>query len=456
MNKADPQILSLQELQLGIKDAIQLNFSDYLWVHAELSEVNIARNGHCYLELIEKDKDKVVAKVRATIWNFTFRMLKPYFESSTGYAFSSGIKVSLKVAVEFHEIYGLSLNVKDIDPNYTVGDIELGKRRILNRLEEDGILDMNTELSFPLVVQNIAVISSSTAAGYGDFENQLQQNPHAYKINYRLFEAQMQGSATGQSIISALDKIYRKEDEFDAVIIIRGGGSKSDLAGFDHYELAANIAQFPLPIITGIGHERDESIADIVAHTPLKTPTAVAEFLINQMLNFENKIDILASQIVNTAQLFLEEQSNDLEIAVHSLQQNSKYHLQKNKDNLLFSTKLLLKETLNYSLFADEKLKYLTEKVKYESKRIIRRKGEVIANKQLQLKNSPQRIIQRQERFLNQMEKLNQAFNPTHILERGFAMIEQNNRIITSIKAIQNEPNLKIIMKDGAINLPSQ
>ena len=456
MSSNTNSVISLQELQTGIKDAILLNFSDYIWVHAELSEVNINRNGHCYIELIEKQNEQVVAKIRATIWSFTFRMLKPYFESSTGYEFTSGIKVSLKVKVEFHEIYGLSLNVKDIDPNYTVGDIEVQKRKILNQLEDDGIIDMNAELELPLVIQNIAVISSPTAAGFGDWKTQLNQNSHRYKFSYQLFEAQMQGPETGQSIIMALDKIYQKEEKFDAVAIIRGGGSKSDLAGFDHYELAANIAQFPLPIITGIGHERDESIADIVAHTALKTPTAVADFFIDYLFNFEAKINNLSTEIISNANNILDDHSHQLEMATQNLHQISKYKIQKNKDILLTSTKQLLRETHNTKVFSEEKLKYASDKLVYESQRIIRRKKEALLENKLTLQRIPKRNIQRQERLLLQLDKLNNAFNPQKVLNRGFAIIEQNKKIITSSKTLEKDKELKIIMKDGEVKIPKR
>ena len=453
MSSDTETVISLQELQIGIKDAIQVNFSDYIWIHAELSEVNINRTGHCYIELIEKQNEQVVAKIRATIWSFTFRVLKPYFESSTGYEFTSGIKVSLKVKVEFHEIYGLSLNVKDIDPNYTIGDVEVQKRKILNQLEDDGIIDMNADLELPLVIQNIAVISSPTAAGFGDWENQIKQNSQQYKFNYQLFEAQMQGPETGQSIIKALDSIYQQESKFDVVVIIRGGGSKSDLAGFDQYELAANMAQFPIPIITGIGHERDESIADIVAHTALKTPTAVADFLIDQLFQFESNIDDLSSRIINTVNAILGERSYELEMATQNLRQISKYKIERNKELLLASTKQLLRETHNTKVFSEEKLKYLSEKLTYESKRILRRKNESIIEHQLNLRKNPQKTLQRQERLLFQLDKLNNAFNPKRVLDRGFAMIEQSNKIITSSKAIKKEKGIKIIMKDGEVKV---
>lgn len=453
MSHDNNSVISLQELQSGIKGAINSSFPSYLWVHAELSEVNINRNGHCYVELVEKQNEEVVARIRGTIWAFTFRVLKPYFESSTGFEFTSGIKVSLKIVVEFHEVYGLSLNIKDIDPSYTIGDIELQRRKVINQLEDEGVLDMNSELELPLLIQNIAVISSSTAAGYGDWENQIKENKQGYHFNYELFEAKMQGADTGSSVIAALDQIYQKEQEFDLVVIIRGGGSKMDLAGFDDYHLAANIAQFPLPIITGIGHERDESIADIVAHIALKTPTAVADFLIEQMQSLETQLDRISSEIVGAAQQILENYSHDIEMAVQKLRQISKYNLQKNRDVLYRSTKQLLRETRNTSAFAEEKLNHFLDKVSYESKRILRRKSENIEFKKSQFKEQAYKTINVSINQISQIEKLSRAFDPMRVLDRGFAMIEQNNKIITSTQAIQKNKKLKIIMKDGKLEL---
>ena len=224
-------------------------------------------------------------------------MLKPYFEQETGQSFTSGIKVLVEVSVEFHELYGYSLTVLDIDPTYTVGDMERKRREILRQLEEEGVIDLNKELEIPMLPQRVAVISSATAAGYGDFCNQLANNPRGYGFRTELFPAIMQGERVEESVIAALDAIYERMEEFDVVVIIRGGGATSDLSGFDTYALAANVAQFPLPIITGIGHERDDTILDMVAHTRVKTPTAAAEYLIACMDRVAERLDDLSYRL---------------------------------------------------------------------------------------------------------------------------------------------------------------
>lgn len=279
------QPLSLFELNALVRKSVKLCLPDEYWVQAELSDVRTNYSGHCYLEFVQKDPrgNALVAKARGMIWSNIYSMLKPYFERETGQAFTSGIKVLVKVTVDFHELYGYSLTVIDIDPAYTLGDMARRRKEIIRRLEEEGVLTLNKELEMPLLPQRVAVISSATAAGYGDFCNQLLNNADGLVFYPHLFAAVMQGDKVEASVIAALNAIYKEIDRWDVVVIIRGGGATSDLSGFDTYDLAANCAQFPLPIITGIGHERDDTVIDMVSHTRVKTPTAAAEFLINRM-----------------------------------------------------------------------------------------------------------------------------------------------------------------------------
>lgn len=295
----EEQALSLYELNGLVKRTIRDRMSETYWVQAELSDVRTNYSGHCYLEFIQKDAsgNNLIAKARGTIWSNIYKMLKPYFEQETGQAFASGIKVLVRVSVDFHELYGYSLTVLDIDPTYTVGDMERKRREILRQLEEEGVIDLNKELEMPMLPQRIAVISSATAAGYGDFCNQLANNPRGYGFHTELFPAIMQGERVEESIIAALDAIYARLEAFDVVVIIRGGGATSDLSGFDTYELAANCAQFPLPIITGIGHERDDTVIDLIAHTRVKTPTAAAAFLVACMDQVADRLDNLSFRL---------------------------------------------------------------------------------------------------------------------------------------------------------------
>lgn len=293
--------LSLYELNRLIRLTLNECMADAYWVQAELSEVREAYNGHCYIELVQKAErgNTLLAKARGNIWANIYKMLKPYFESETGQCFTAGIKVLLQVTVEYHEQYGLSLTVHDIDPTYTLGDMARRRREILMQLETEGVLTLNKELPMPLLPQRVAVVSAAGAAGYGDFSDQLLHNPYGFAFYPKLFPAVMQGDRVEASIIAALDKIAAERDDWDVVVIIRGGGATSDLSGFDTYPLAANCAQFPLPVITGIGHERDDTVLDMIAHTRVKTPTAAAEFLVAQLVDAADMLEQLVTTLTH-------------------------------------------------------------------------------------------------------------------------------------------------------------
>lgn len=291
------EALTLYELNNLVRSVLEETLPDSYWVQAELSEVRVGRNGHCYLEFVQKDtrSNALVAKARGTIWRSVFALLKPYFEEETGQSFVSGLKVMVQVHVSFHELYGYSLTITDIDPTYTMGDMVRRRREILQQLEDDGVLTLNKELKLPRLIQRIAVISSATAAGYGDFSHQMIDNAYGFHLQLGFFPAVMQGDKVEASLIAALDEVAKNRDHWDVVVIIRGGGAVSDLSGFDTYLLANCCAQFPLPVFTGIGHERDDTVIDMVAHSRFKTPTAVASFLVERM---KNNADELSEQTV--------------------------------------------------------------------------------------------------------------------------------------------------------------
>ena len=265
-----------------VRESIECEMPEEYWVEAELSECRETR-GHCYMELIQKDELSAtpVAKAPAKCWANKWLTIRPYFERITGQQLHAGMKVLLQVYPQFHEAYGFSWIVNDIDPTYTIGDMARKRQEIIKKLKDEGVFDLQKELQLPMFCQRIAVISSQTAAGYGDFCNQLADNPYGFKFETQLFPATMQGEGVEQSIINALERIY--DTDYNAVVIIRGGGATSDMSGFDTLALAENVANFPIPIITGIGHERDESILDMVSHTRVKTPTAAAALLIDHL-----------------------------------------------------------------------------------------------------------------------------------------------------------------------------
>lgn len=294
--------ITLLQLQQMIRQGIEAGVPAPVWITAEIGEINVHGSGHCYIDLIDYGtaaggQQKVEAKARAVIWSSTFRMLKPYFETTTGARLVKGLNVLVKVQVGYSSVYGLSLNILDIDPSFTVGALEMQRNRTIKRLKDEGCMDMNGRLELPALPRRLAVVSSATAAGYRDFMQHLGNNEYGFRFFPTLFHAQMQGEEAPASIIAALDAIALREDEFDAVVIIRGGGAAMDLVCFDDYELAVNIAQFPLPVVTGIGHDHDYHIADMVAHTWLKTPTAVADFFVEAFMQQEQYIMHLFQRI---------------------------------------------------------------------------------------------------------------------------------------------------------------
>ena len=298
--------MTLFELNRLVRETIECELPHEYWVEAELSECRESR-GHCYMELIEKDEQTAtpIAKARANCWAQKWVMIRPYFERATGQRLVAGMKVLLKVHPQFHEAFGFSWIVTDIDPTYTLGDMARKRQEIIRQVKEEGVFDLQKELTLPLFCQHIAVISSETAAGYGDFCNQLADTPYGFQFQTQLFPAIMQGEGVEGSIINALERIY--DQPFDCVVIIRGGGATSDMSGFDTLALAEHVANFPLPIITGIGHDRDESILDMVSHTRVKTPTAAAALLIDHLKevldtvnNAQNSITRLVQQKLST------------------------------------------------------------------------------------------------------------------------------------------------------------
>lgn len=462
---------TLYQLNQLIKDSLTDAIPGNLWVVGEISEMTENRSGHCYLELIEKEGNKIIARARAVIWSYTYRMIKPYFETTTGRPFKEGIKILVMVAVEFHHIYGLSLVIKDIEPAYTIGDMALQRKEIIDRLKAENIFYMNKELELPLVPQRIAVISSKTAAGYQDFMDHLENNPGGFKFYPKLFEAYMQGAEAVDSIINALDIIFKFEKDFDAVAIIRGGGATADLDCFDNYDLAFHVTQFPLPVITGIGHEKDDTIIDLVAHTRLKTPTAVAEFFISGAERFyelltelKNNLVNMATQAVELKQAGLKDYSFALEKLTDEFIAGKKQCLMKTGNRLTQTVgrfsfrqehKLInIKHDLNYAISgwsADNLSKIL------RSGRILNRLIREIHNKHYnelnlltgKVKYFSGRYLTRQQERLNMNAKTLHLLDPDNILRRGYSISLSNSKLVKSIKQLNIDDELETLFPDG-------
>ena len=394
------QAFSLLELNNRVKGVILNAFPETCWVRAEMSDVRTnAASGHCYLEFIEKNAitGQLVAKARGSIWAKTFRMLKPYFEMETGQIFASGLKVLVKVSIEFHELYGYSLTVLDIDPAYTLGDMLRKRMEIIRQLKEEGVFTLNKELPFPVLPKRIAIVTSPTAAGYEDFLNQLAGNKAGYPFYTKLFPALMQGEKTEESVIAALDRIYHHIDCFDVVVIIRGGGSTSDLNSFDSYLLAANCAQFPLPVITGIGHERDDTILDMVAHTRMKTPTAVAEFLIGRMDAAAEELEELQQDVCELANNILMKQKNFLQLLGARLPVIVTNRIERNRSFL----------------------QMVGNKLPASASAMLLRRRSALESMQMQLQNRVTSRLAEDARFIQLTEQFIKMASPDYVLKRG-------------------------------------
>lgn len=438
-----------QQIQWALENTLPAN----VWLNAEISDINVNRNGHCYLELVEKDENNtgLRAKMRATIWGNTFRLVKPFFETSTNRKLTSGLKVLVLCNASFHPVYGLSLNITDIDPSYTIGEIEKEKRETINRLISEGIFDMNRELSVPVPPKRIAVVSSASAAGFQDFTNQLDNNSFGFRIHFKLFEAQVQGNEAEISMVNALEAIHNEIDKWDLVAIIRGGGSQTDLACFDSYYLASHIAQFPIPVITGIGHERDNTVADLVAHTRLKTPTAAAEFIIS---HFSEARQLLMSSIdnfVNQTLNFTYELNNILGKKMGKLAPIALKGIGSNLFNIQ-----LLNQKINVSI-----LKLLKNENKEQELRIskldnilkgtLSNQVQYINYRTNSLKNSTQLILRTNYQKILFHEMASSYADPQKVLKRGFSLTSLNGSIIFDSKQLKKNDRIITHFSSGYI-----
>ena len=469
------QQLTLSALQAQVKRSLEETFTAPVWVIAEISELTVNRSGHCYLDLVETEQgtDNVIARCRATIWSYTFRMMRPYFETTTGQVFTEGLKVLLQANVEYHEVYGFSLNIRDIDPVYTLGDMARQRREIIRRLQEDGVFEMNKELELPIVPQHIAIISSPTAAGLQDFMDQLHNNPHQFVFYTKLFDAVMQGNEAPQSIMNALDLIFELEDLFDAVVIIRGGGAQLDLACFDHYELASHVAQFPLPVITGIGHDKDDTVIDLVAHTRMKTPTAVAEFLISGALRFSQELKELEKHFTELVTDRLEDNKTRLNDAADQLNQLVSQMIVTQQNRLTIARIQLANQSEAFLKNQQSGLRQLTVGVRNLTNRFVSRQSHLLdqsGNKlrfvfreqiinnnnlinqfQYLIKIRSLNNIQKEKKDLSTIQEKLRLVDPQNILKRGYSLTMMNGKIIKSVQQLKKGDLLETRLSDGMI-----
>ncbi|MBR6036464.1 MAG: exodeoxyribonuclease VII large subunit [Bacteroidaceae bacterium] len=421
--------LTLYEINSLVRQTLELTLDDEYWVQAEIAELRV--NRHCYMELVQKEVQGggIVAKARAQVWANRWAIIKPMFEQMTGQTLAAGMQVMLKAEVTFHEQYGYSLNVTDLDPTYTLGDIARHRQEILRQLAEEGIETMNKELPLPRLLQRIAVISSASAAGYGDFCNQLKDNQRGLAFETELFQAVMQGNEVENSVVAALNRIAERVDEWDVVVIIRGGGATSDLQGFDSLLLAENVAQFPLPIITGIGHERDDTVIDLIAHTRVKTPTAAAEFLIHHQEEELDALEDLSARLAEQVSQVLYDETTRLKLVA-------------NKIPLLFSTVKAREEMRLHRLSAS----LANSSVQY----VEQAKGGVgMLEKQLVLYTSS--LMQGERKRIELMENKLQSAHPDRILRLGFSITRIGGKAVKDANEVKAGDEIETTLASGTI-----
>ena len=401
------QYITLSELQRRVRQALEERFALPLWVSAEIAEVKVNYSGHCYLELVEKGEGDGVpkAQARAVIWRSQYARIAAYFEAETGQRLAAGMRILAKATVNYHELYGFSLQLLDVDPAYTLGDMERQRQQTIARLQAEGVWEMNRQQAMPAVVQRIAVVSSSRAAGYQDFCNELAKSP--YRFCLTLFAAVVQGAAAEDSIVDALSRIAAAGEAFDAVVMIRGGGSSSDLNCFNAYRLCNHVAQFPLPVVTGIGHDKDTSVADLVAHTALKTPTAVAAWLVERMAQADSYLAWAGLQLGNAALAITHSAAVGLERLGAALAQQSQRLLQEGRSRLDRAEETLLA--------------------------------------------APADLLRGHDRRLAAASELLLSYSVERVLRRGFAVVRRGGEALRSAEGLSPGDRLDITLADGEV-----
>ncbi len=422
--------LTLYELNGLVRKVIETTLTQEYWVEAELSECR-ENHGHCYMELIEKEgaSNTPVAKASAKCWRSTWMVIRPYFERITGQSLAKGMKVLLRVYPQFHEQYGFSWIVTDINPEFTLGDMARKRQEIIRQLKSEGVFDLQKELVIPMFAQNIAVISSATAAGYGDFCNQLSDNDYGFVFQTELFTAVMQGERVEESVIAALDRINDRIDDFDVVVIIRGGGGTADFSGFDTLALAENVANFPLPIITGIGHDRDECVLDMVSNTRVKTPTAAAALLIDNLARVYTFLQDAQNAIVNNIEHALDYEKMRLDRLVRQIP--LLFSMVKTKEEARLENAAMALRSASDACMQSKRLAYTT---------VVRL-----------LHNAQGHLLDDYRNHLKQLELQLRTLDPKRMLRYGYSITRINGHAIRDAKELKPGSEIETTLEKGTI-----
>ncbi|NOR85987.1 MAG: exodeoxyribonuclease VII large subunit [Bacteroidales bacterium] len=469
---AENQSYTLSNLMDELQLVIRSSFDQSYWVVAEVANVSSSPRGHMYMELVEKTNTQIIAKARANLWSYRKNQIIASFEDISRQSIKNGMKLMLQVSVEFHAVYGISLQILDIDPAYSLGELERQRQETINRLQQEGLLDFNKQYVLPTVIQNIAIISSETAAGYQDFINHLENNNKQYQFNPTLFPAVMQGEQAVNTIIQAFDKLEKSKTEFDVIVIIRGGGSNLDLACFDDYTLNARISQSYFPVLSGIGHERDQSVTDMVAHTRLKTPTAVADFILNYNAEFEKNMLNISASIFNTAKEILNEHfylierstrviaesSRKLLHTEENVLQQSSFQINRSSLELVHNNKASLKQKISSLAYLSKSLK---DKNTYELNHQFKQFSSAIP---LFFKSKKEQneelikgishtalLIDKQNDRLNYLKNTIKLSNPQLILKKGFSITRLHGKAIHDISLLKNGSTIETELYKGKL-----
>lgn len=445
---------SLSEYLSLVSQAISDNVPSGQWLRAEINECRLATNGHFYMTLVEKasdDKATLLAKTNAVIWRNNFAFIGRMFAETTGQPLSAGMSVLVKVTPNFSGAFGFSLYVTDIDPAFTMGDLARKRQETIALLKKDGVWDMNHDLSIPVLPQRIAIISSPTAAGYGDFCKHLDENAGNFVFYHHLFPAIMQGNNAPASIMEALDQVFQYEDMFDVLVIIRGGGDSSDLLAFDDYDLASCVAQFPLPVITGIGHQRDESVLDLVANVHCKTPTAVADYLVDYLQQNDNLLDNAIDLLKRYSQNLLEEAGSRLDKKMVSISQIPR-QLEESSSYLVDCQSRLKMEVLNLLYAENNKNNQFSNNLfRMVSRLIVGAEGRLNKSAQI-LPSLVCNFMEKQRNSLNLLEQRIHLQSPKRLLGKGYSLALLNGKILKDISLIKSGDHIEVCLANGKID----
>ena len=443
---------SLGEITGSIRKVIARTYTSAYWVKTEIARLNFyPYSGHCYPDLVEKQNNKVVAQIRATIWSGTFELISKKFKKVTGETLDTGMTVLVLVKVSYHEQHGLSLNILDIEPSFTLGEMAREKQEAISRLKKEGIFDQNKHLPFPLIPKNIAIISVETSKGYHDFMNILEKNRYGYHFNGVLFPSLLQGDGAVTSITGQLNNIAAQTELFDVVVIIRGGGGDVGLSAYDHYKLASIVASFPIPVITGIGHSTNETVTEMVAYANKITPTDVAYFLIERFENFHTRIYELTQQLETASKSFVQKRSVLLDEFSQSIKRQVKYLVEQNKNKLRLYTEQLQNNSKHFIRKQNSSLNELITHLQYRPARVVSREREQLNRQQELLSILAKQHIVNAGSKLQYFETRLTLLKPENILKRGYSITYHKGKVLRSANEIEPGDTIVTLLKKGKV-----